>query len=241
MNKKNHYILIGIYLFMALVAGNAYGKDSDELTNPMKSSEKAPFTLPALPYDAKALEPNISEKTLNLHHDKHQQAYVTKLNELVKGTELESKTLEEIIMATAKDESKQGIFNNAAQFWNHTFYWNSMKSGGGGKPLGKLAAQIDKDFGSYDKFKEQFKQTGVTQFGSGWAWLVLDKDKLKIIKTSNADLPMVHGQRALLVIDVWEHAYYLDYQNRRPDYITIFLDQLVNWSFAESNFNMKLF
>jgi Fe-Mn family superoxide dismutase len=241
MNKKSPYILICTFLLMALIADNAYGKDSDELTNPMKSSEKAPFALPALPYDAKSLEPHISEKTLNFHHGKHQQAYVDKLNDLVKGTELESKTLEEIIMATAKDESKQGIFNNAAQVWNHTFYWNSMKSGGGGKPQGKLAAQIDKDFGSYEKFKEQLKQTGVTQFGSGWAWLVLDKDKLKVIKTSNADLPMVHGQRALLAIDVWEHAYYLDYQNRRPDYITIFLDQLVNWSFAESNFNMKLF
>lgn len=241
MNKKNHSIAIYIYLFMALVAGNAYGKDADDLTNSMKSSEKAPFVLSALPYDAKSLEPHISEKTLNFHHDKHHQAYVAKLNELVKGSEYESKTLEEIILATAKDENKQAIFNNAAQVWNHTFYWNSMKAGGGGKPQGKLSSQIDKDFGSYEKFIEQFKQTGVSQFGSGWTWLVLDKDKLKIIKTSNADLPMVHGQRALLAIDVWEHAYYLDYQNRRPDYITIFLDQLVNWRFAESNFNMKLF
>lgn len=244
MNIRKNYNQSCIYILvvMMLIAGNAYGEAPRELAlNPMKSSEKAPFTLPALPYDSKGLEPHITANTLNLHHDKHQQAYVTNLNNLIKGSAFESKTLEEIIMATANDASKQGIFNNAAQVWNHTFYWHSMKPGGGGKPGGKLAEQIDKDFGSYDKFKEQFKQAGAAQFGSGWAWLVWDKDKLKIIKTPNADLPMVHGQRALLTIDVWEHAYYLDYQNRRPDYITIFLDQLVNWSFAESNFNIKLF
>jgi Fe-Mn family superoxide dismutase len=196
--------------------------------------------LPALPYDFKALEPHISANTLNFHYNKHHQAYIANLNDLVKGNELASKTLEEIILATAKDESKQAIFNNAAQVWNHTFYWNCMKPSGGGKPGGRLAEQIDKDFGSYENFAKQFKQAAINQFGSGWVWLVWDKNKLKITQTQNADLPMVHGQKALLAIDIWEHAYYLDYQNRRSEYVTIFLDQLVNWGFAESNFNAKL-
>lgn len=208
------------------------------MLNPMKSTEKTPFELPALPYDKKALEPHITEKTLNFHHGKHHQAYVNNLNNLIKGSDLEAKTLEEIIIATVNDNAKVGIFNNAAQIWNHTFFWHCMKPQGGGKPSGKLAAQIDKDFGSYENFVEQFKQASVTQFGSGWAWLVWDKDKLKVTKTPNADLPMAHGHRALLTVDVWEHAYYLDYQNRRPDYVAIFLEHLVNWSFAESNFNL---
>lgn len=207
------------------------------MTNPMKSQSTAPFTLPELPYAKDALAPHVSENTINFHYGKHHQAYVTNLNNLVKGTELENKTLEEIIHATAKDSSKAAIFNNAAQVWNHTFLWHSMKPQGGGKPSGKLAAQIDKDFGSYDNFKEQFKQAGITQFGSGWAWLVEENGQLKITKTANADLPMVHKQKAIITVDVWEHAYYLDYQNRRPDYMTIFLDHLINWGFAESNFN----
>ena len=193
------------------------------------------FILPPLPYDQSALEPHISANTLSFHYGKHHQAYVTNLNNLVKDTPLADASLEEVIAASAKDSAKAGIFNNAAQVWNHTFYWNSMKPNGGGAPKGKLAAQIDKDFGSFDKFKEAFKQAGTTQFGSGWAWLVLEGDTLKVTKTGNADLPMVHGQKALLTMDVWEHAYYLDYQNRRPDYITTFLDKLVNWDFAEAN------
>lgn len=193
------------------------------------------FTLPPLPYAQDALEPHISANTLSFHYGKHHQAYATNLNNLVKDTPLAGKSLEEIIMASAKDASKAGIFNNAAQVWNHTFYWNSMKPNGGGAPTGKLAQMIDKDFGSFDKFKEAFKQAGATQFGSGWAWLVLDGDTLKVTKTGNADLPMAHGQKALLTMDVWEHAYYLDFQNRRPDYITTFLDKLVNWDFAAKN------
>ena len=193
------------------------------------------FTLPELPYAQNALEPHISANTLSFHYGKHHQAYVTNLNNLVKDTPLASKSLEEVIMESAKDSSKAGIFNNAAQVWNHTFYWNSMKPNGGGKPTGKLAEKIEKDFGGYDKFVEAFKQAGATQFGSGWAWLVLEGDTLKVTKTPNADLPMAHGQKALLTMDVWEHAYYLDYQNRRPDYITTFLDKLVNWDFAEKN------
>ena len=193
------------------------------------------FTLPELPYAQNALEPHITANTLSFHYGKHHQAYVTNLNNLVKDTPLAGKSLEEVILDSAKDTSKAGIFNNAAQVWNHTFYWNSMKPNGGGAPKGKLADKITKDFGSYDKFVEAFKQAAATQFGSGWAWLVLDGDTLKVTKTGNADLPMAHGQKALLTIDVWEHAYYLDFQNRRPDYVTTFLDKLVNWDFAEKN------
>ncbi|MDF3047125.1 MAG: sodB [Candidatus Midichloriaceae bacterium] len=206
--------------------------------NPLHSQEKFPFSLPKLPYAKDALNPHITENTLNYHYDKHHQAYVTNLNNLVKGTELEGKTLEEIIMLTKNDSAKAGIFNNAAQIWNHTFYWHCMKPSGGGMPTGKLMDMIVRDFGSFDTFKEQFKQAGITQFGSGWAWLVLEGDKLKITKTPNADLPMAHNQRALMTVDVWEHAYYLDYQNRRPDYVTIFLDHLVNWDFANKNLNL---
>ncbi|MFN9623466.1 MAG: superoxide dismutase, partial [Cyanobacteriota bacterium] len=176
--------------------------------------------LPALPYSLDALEPHISRNTLEFHHGKHHAAYVTNLNNLVAGSELEGKSLEDTILAVAGDASKAGVFNNAAQVWNHTFYWQGMKPGGGGAPSGDLAAKIEADFGSFDAFKEQFKTAGATQFGSGWAWLVLDNGSLKITKTGNADLPLAHGQKALLTMDVWEHAYYLDYQNRRPDYIT---------------------
>jgi Fe-Mn family superoxide dismutase len=191
--------------------------------------------LPALPYSLDALEPHISRNTLEFHHGKHHAAYVTNLNNLVAGTELEGKSLEDTILAVAGDASKAGVFNNAAQVWNHTFYWQGMKPEGGGAPSGELAAKIDAAFGSFDAFKEQFKAAGTTQFGSGWAWLVLDNGTLKITKTGNADLPLTHGQKALLTMDVWEHAYYLDYQNRRPDYITTFLDKLVNWDFVAAN------
>ena len=193
------------------------------------------FVLPPLPYANTALEPYISANTFSFHYSKHHQAYVTNLNNLVKDTPMASMSLEQVIMESAKDTTKAGIFNNAAQVWNHTFYWDSMKPNGGGKPSGELAKKIDADFGGYDKFVEAFKQAATTQFGSGWAWLVLDGDKLKVTKTGNADLPMAHGQKALLTIDVWEHAYYLDFQNKRPDYITTFLDKLVNWDFAAKN------
>jgi Fe-Mn family superoxide dismutase len=191
--------------------------------------------LPALPYSLDALEPHISARTLEFHHGKHHAAYVTNLNNLVAGSELADHSLEDTILAVAGDASKAGVFNNAAQVWNHTFYWQGMKPGGGGAPSGELAAKIDADFGSFDAFKEQFKAAGATQFGSGWAWLVLDNGTLKITKTGNADLPLAHGQKALLTMDVWEHAYYLDYQNRRPDYMTTFLDKLVNWDFVAAN------
>ena len=191
--------------------------------------------LPPLPYEQNALEPYISGNTLSFHHGKHHAAYVTNVNNMIQGTDLEHKSLEEIIMASAKDVSKMGIFNNAAQVWNHTFYWNSMKPKGGGQPSGQIKDKIDEDFGSFEEFAKAFKQAGTTQFGSGWAWLVLDDGMLKVTKTGNADLPMNHGQTAILTCDVWEHAYYLDYQNRRPDYIDTFLQHLVNWEFAEQN------
>ena len=194
------------------------------------------FQLPPLPYKEDALEPHISARTMSFHYGKHHQAYVTNLNNLIQETDLANKTLEDIILATAGKADKAGIFNNAAQVWNHTFYWNSMTPGGGGAPKGPLAAKIEKDFGSFEEFVTAFKQAGATQFGSGWAWLILDKDgSLKVTKTPNADLPLAHGQKALLTCDVWEHAYYLDYQNRRPDYIDIFLKNLANWDFAQKN------
>lgn len=205
-------------------------------TTPTRETTMA-FTLPDLPYAKDALEPHISAKTFEFHHGKHHKAYVDKTNELIAGTALEGKTLEEVILAASKDDSKKVLFNNAAQVWNHTFFWNSMKPAGGGKPTGKLAAQIEKDFGSLEKFAEEFKNAGVTQFGSGWAWLVADASgKLSVTKTPNAELPLVTGNTAILTCDVWEHAYYLDYQNRRPDFLTTFLDKLVNWDFAAQNY-----
>ena len=189
------------------------------------------FTLPELPYDKGALAPHLSQETLEYHHDKHHNAYVGNLNGLIEGTELADKSLEEIILA-----SDAGIFNNSAQVWNHTFYWNCMKPGGGGMPGGDLAAAMDAAFGSFDAFKKEFTQAAVTQFGSGWAWLVLDGGELKIVKTANADLPMKHGQTALLTVDVWEHAYYIDYRNLRPKYVETFLGNLVNWDFVATNY-----
>ena len=192
------------------------------------------FTLPDLPFGKSDLSPYISENTLNFHYGKHHSAYVANLNKLVEGTELDGDSLESIIAKTANDAAKGGIFNNAAQVWNHTFYWQSMKPGGGGAPSGGIAEKIDADFGGYEKFAEQFKNAGLTQFGSGWAWLVLNKDKLEIIKTSNADTPLAHAMKPLLTVDVWEHAYYLDYQNRRADYLDTFLAKLINWEFVNS-------
>jgi Fe-Mn family superoxide dismutase len=192
------------------------------------------FELPALPYPADALKPYMSAETFSYHHGKHHAAYVANLNKLIEGTDLANKSLEEIIKATFGDPDKVGIFNNAAQVWNHTFFWESMKPGGGGAPTGPIADKINADFGSYDKFVEAFKTAAATQFGSGWAWLVLDNGTLKVTKTPNAENPLVHGQTPLLTLDVWEHAYYLDYQNRRPDFINAYLEHLVNWDAANA-------
>ena len=191
--------------------------------------------LPNLPYAETALEPHYSAKTISFHYGKHHKAYVDNLNKLVAGTPLEGKTLEEVVVASAGDSSRSGMFNNAAQVWNHTFFWNCMKPSGGGRPKGDLAQQIDQAFGSYEKFADQFKATAVGRFGSGWGWLVLDGGTLKIVSTANADTPMASKQTALLTVDVWEHAYYLDYQNRRPDFVQAFLDHLVNWDFVAAN------
>lgn len=194
------------------------------------------FELPPLPYDQDALEPSgMSARTLEFHYGKHHAGYVNTLNNLVKDTELADKSLEEIIKATFKDSSKTSVFNNAAQVWNHTFYWNGIKPNGGGSPSGELADKINASFGSLDKFKEEFKNAGATQFGSGWAWLIKDGDTLKVTKTPNAENPLAHGQSALLTMDVWEHAYYLDYQNSRPNFMQNYVDHLINWDFVAQN------
>ncbi len=193
------------------------------------------FEQPALPYETTALEPHMTAQTFEFHYGKHHAAYVTNLNNLTKDSPMATMSLEEIIKATFGDASKAGIFNNAAQVWNHTFFWNSMKPSGGGAPTGDLAAKINASFGSLDKFKEEFKAAATTQFGSGWAWLIKDGDGLKITKTGNAENPIAHGQTPLLTLDVWEHAYYIDFQNRRPDFITAYLENLVNWDFAAAN------
>jgi len=191
--------------------------------------------LPNLPYAETALEPHYSAKTISFHYGKHHKAYVDNLNKLTPGTPLDGKSLEDIVMASAGDASRVGVFNNSAQVWNHTFFWSCMKPGGGGRPTGEVARRIDQAFGSYEKFAEQFKATAVGRFGSGWGWLVLDGGGLKIVSTANADTPMASKQTALLTVDVWEHAYYLDYQNRRPDFVQAFLDHLVNWDFVAGN------
>jgi len=193
------------------------------------------ITLPELPFAKDALAPVISANTLEFHYGKHHKAYVDNLVKLIAGTDLADAGLETIIKKVAGDSAKVGIFNNAAQVWNHTFYWKSLKGGGGGAPAGAVAAKITSTWGSYGKFAEELKNAGVTQFGSGWAWLVLDAGQLKITKTANADTPIAHGQKPLLTIDVWEHAYYLDYQNRRPDYLTAVIGKLINWDFVNAN------
>tara|TARA_R110002049_G_scaffold49280_1_gene141246 strand:- start:14 stop:610 length:597 start_codon:yes stop_codon:yes gene_type:complete len=194
------------------------------------------FSLPDLPYGRGDLAPHISEETLNYHHGKHHQAYVTNLNGLIEGTDLADKSLEEIIKIAAADKSKAGLFNNAAQVWNHTFYWHSMKPNGGGKPAGKIADKIESDLGGYDQFVKDFKAAGGGQFGSGWAWLVLKGGKLAITKTPNAETPLTEaGVTPILTMDVWEHAYYLDYQNSRPNYMDAFINNLINWDFANKN------
>ncbi|MBU7586782.1 MAG: superoxide dismutase [Nostoc sp. TH1S01] len=194
------------------------------------------FTQPPLPFDFNALEPyGMKAETFEYHYGKHHKAYVDNLNKLTEGTELADKSLEEVIQISFKDSSKAGIFNNAAQVWNHTFFWNSLKPAGGGAPSGELATRIEKDFGSFDKFKEEFSNAAATQFGSGWAWLIDDGGTLKVIKTPNAENPLAHGKKALLTLDVWEHAYYIDFRNARPAFIKNFLDQLVNWDFVAEN------
>lgn len=201
-----------------------------------KSGKPAgPISLTDLPYAEDALSPHISAKTISFHYGKHHRGYLDKLNGLIHGTPLSGLPLEEIVRKTHGQADQVAVFNNAAQVYNHAFYWNSMKPGGGGKPGGAVAGKIDAGFGGYEKFVQAFSEAAASQFGSGWAWLVADGEALKIVKTANADTPIATGMKPLITIDVWEHAYYLDYQNRRADYIQAFLEHLVNWEFAEKN------
>lgn len=193
------------------------------------------FTLTDLPYTRDALEPYVSARTLEFHHGKHHAKYVSNLNELIAGTDLADESLTGIIVRTTHDSSRSGIFNNASQVFNHAFFWNCMTPGGGGAPSGKLAARIDAEFGSYAGFREKFVGAAEKLFGSGWAWLMADGDRLEILQGANADGPVAHRKRPLLTLDVWEHAYYLDYQNARPAFVAAFLDHLVDWDFVARN------
>jgi Fe-Mn family superoxide dismutase len=192
-------------------------------------------TLPSLPYAENALDPVISARTLGIHYGKHHKTYVDNLNKLITDTEFTGLTLQEIMSATSGQANKAGIFNNAAQIWNHTFYWNSLSKAGGGEPPLILKQKIESSFGDLNSCKKELATAAMTQFGSGWAWLVMNGDKLEVTKTSNAESPLTNGIKPLLVIDVWEHAYYLDYQNRRVDYVNAVIEKLINWGFAEDN------
>jgi superoxide dismutase, Fe-Mn family len=195
----------------------------------------SPISLPPLPYAQDALAPSISGNTISFHYGKHHQAYVNNVLKMIAGTEFEKAGLEDIIKKTAGKSDQAGLFNNAAQVFNHTFYWNSMAPGGGGEPKSRMADMIGRSFGSNQKFTDAFSNAAATQFGSGWAWLVQDGAKLAVVKTANADTPITMSVKPLITIDVWEHAYYLDYQNRRADYIKSFVEKLLNWDFAEKN------
>ena len=192
------------------------------------------FELPSLPYANDALAPYMSSETLDFHHGKHHQTYVTNLNNLVKETDMKDSSLEEIVVKSSKDSSMAGIFNNAGQHWNHILFWQCMKPNGGGSMPSELESRITSDLGGIDQFKEAFIQAGTTQFGSGWAWLAIDNGKLVVTKSPNASNPLVDGMKPILGCDVWEHSYYIDYRNKRPDYLKAFLDSLVNWEFVAS-------
>ena len=192
------------------------------------------FELPSLPYASDALAPYMSSETLDFHHGKHHQTYVTNLNNLVKDSDMQEASLEDIVIKSSKDASMAGIFNNAGQHWNHILFWQCMKPNGGGAMPSELENRISSDFGSVDQFKEAFVQAGTTQFGSGWAWLAIDNGKLVVTKSANASNPLVEGMKPILGCDVWEHSYYIDYRNKRPDYLKAFLDNMVNWEFVSS-------
>ena len=204
----------------------SYGQSQKEVSS---------IELPPLPYPEDALDPVISAKTISFHYGKHHKGYVDNLNRLIAGTEFAGMPLEKIVSETVGKADKTSIFNNAAQVWNHNFYWKSLNTKGGGEPSGKIKDMIEKSFGSFDAFKKEFASTVISQFGSGWGWLVKDGDKLKIVKTGNADSPTTAGLKPLLMIDVWEHAYYLDYQNRRADYVNAIIEKLLDWDFASKN------
>jgi Fe-Mn family superoxide dismutase len=222
--RKNLF-MAAVLFFGMFISGFLFSDDGDATAIP----------LPKLPYSENALEPLITVKTIGFHYGKHHKGYVDKLNSLLANSPLKGKSLEEIILTSAGKQDMAAVFNNAGQVWNHDFFWKSMKPEGGGEPKGKMLDLLNKSFGSYAEFKKQFVDSGVTLFGSGWVTLVQKGDKLEILKTSNADNPITHKVNPLLICDVWEHAYYLDYQNRRADFINAFLDKLVNWDFAEAN------
>jgi Fe-Mn family superoxide dismutase len=219
--------------FIAATAALAVASMSGEWLRSASAADS--IVLPPLPYPENALEPVISAKTVGFHYGKHHQGYVTNLNKLIAGTEMADMPLEKIVQATAGKADKAGIFNNAAQVWNHTFYWKSLSPKGGGKPPAALLQKMEASFGSLDGCLKELANAAATQFGSGWAWLVQAGDTLKVVKTPNAENPMTQGMKPLLTIDVWEHAYYLDYQNRRADYVKAVLDKLINWEFAAEN------
>lgn len=222
--SRRHFLLGSLGMATALVVGGF-----------ARRVEAAPLALPPLPYADNALEPLISANTLSFHYGKHHKGYVDNLNKLIAGTEYADLPLEKIVTAVAGKADKVALFNNAAQAWNHTFYWHSLKPKGGGEPPAALKQRIEASFGSVEACKKELATAAVSQFGSGWAWLVADGDKLKAVKTGNADTPLTSGMKPLLTIDVWEHAYYLDYQNRRADYVNAVLDKLINWEFALQN------
>ena len=202
---------------------------------PVVARAAAPHVLPPLPYPDNALAPVISAQTIGFHYGKHHQAYLTNLNKMVEGTAMAEMSLEQVVRSTAGVADKAGLFNNAAQVWNHTFYWNGLRPNGGGTPGKELASRIEKDFDNLDALRKELFTAASTQFGSGWAWLVEEGGKMKVVKTGNAETPLTRGMKPLFTIDVWEHAYYLDYQNRRADYINALLDKLINWEFVSKN------
>jgi Fe-Mn family superoxide dismutase len=223
---RRQFLLLGA----GLIAGSTLGS-----WGKMARAEATSITLPALPYADNALEPVISANTMGFHYGKHHKAYVDNLNKLITGTPFADMPLEKIIKESMGKEESTAIFNHAAQTWNHTFYWNSLKANGGGEPPASLKVKLEESFGSVDNAKAELQKAATSQFGSGWAWLVQEGDKLKVVKTANAHTPLTDGLKPLLTIDVWEHAYYLDYQNKRADYVTAVLDKLINWDFALQN------
>jgi Fe-Mn family superoxide dismutase len=236
MNKKdtsNSSNVLGRRSFLIASAGTVAWLAMGGLSRTARSA--SPFVLPPLPYAENALEQIITANTIGFHYGKHHKGYVDNLNKLVAGTEFADLSLEKIITSTAGRSEKTAIFNNAAQTWNHTFYWRSLSPKGGGEPPAVLKQKIEASFGTVDACKKELSTAAIAQFGSGWVWLVMDGGKLKVVKTGNADLPMTIGMKPLLTIDVWEHAYYLDYQNRRADYVNAVLDKLINWDFAAEN------
>lgn len=223
--KRRHFLMSTMSIGLAMTAGGF----------PAVASAATTHVLPVLPYAEDALAPIISSNTIGFHYGKHHKGYVDNLNKLIVGTEYADMSLEKVVLATAGQADKAAIFNNSAQIWNHTFYWRSLRPSGGGEPPAALKQKIEASFGSVEACKKELAAAALGQFGSGWAWLVQDGDKLKVVRTANAELPLTKGMKPLLTIDVWEHAYYLDYQNRRADYVNAVLDKLINWGFAAEN------